>query len=270
MSILIAVKCLRLVRGSELKPNVLISLLVVVSITAIIYGTSSISTLHGFFMTIIGGVLFITVLFLEYTNPRILHSSMFRKSFLAANTAALLNYSATYALTILLSTYLQKLRSLTPSETGLILTTQPVIQAILSPISGLLADRYNPLTLASLGMVIITSGIFSLTFISIETPITYLIYALIVLGVGFALFASPNTTGIMNMSPREAYGTAIALLATMRFLGQALSTSIITSIMSIQKNLIVAINTSLIIYTALSITGVALSLIARSTQEKNT
>jgi MFS family permease len=230
----------------------------------IIYGTSSMSTLQGFLTMVIGLLLFTTLLFLEYINPRILHSSMFKRNFLTANMAALLNYSATYALTILLSAYLQKLRNLTPSETGLILTTQPVIQASLSPLSGLLADRYNPLTPASLGMIIITTGIFSLIFISSNTSITYLIYTLIVLGVGFALFASPNTTGIMNMSPREAYGTATALLATMRFLGQALSTSIITSIMSIQRNLIIAIKTSLIVYTALGVIGTILSLIART------
>jgi MFS family permease len=264
LSTVIAVKCLKLERGFASKPNVLISLLLIASITMIVYGTSSMSTLQGFLTMVIGLLLFATLLFQEYINPRILHSSMFKSNFLAANTAALLNYSATYALTILLSTYLQKLRNLTPSETGLILTTQPVIQATLSPLSGLLADRYNPLTLASLGMIIITTGIFSLIFISGNTSMTYLICTLIVLGVGFALFASPNTTGIMNMSPREAYGTATALLATMRFLGQALSTSIIISIMSIQRNLIIAIKTSLIVYTALGVIGTILSLIART------
>jgi hypothetical protein len=66
------------------------------------------------------------------------------------------------------------------------------------------------------------------------------------------------------MSPREAYGTATALLATMRFLGQALSTSIVTLIMSIQRNLIIAIKTSLIVYTALGVIGTILSLIART------
>ena len=264
LSAVIAVKCLKLERGFASKPNMLISLLLIASITMIIYGTSNMSILQGFLTMVIGLFLFTILLFLEYINPRILHSSMFKRNSLAANMAALLNYSATYALTILLSAYLQKLRNLTPSETGLILTTQPVIQASLSPLSGLLADRYNPLTLASLGMIIITTGIFSLIFISSNTSITYLIYTLIVLGVGFALFASPNTTGIMNMSPREAYGTAIALLATMRFLGQALSTSIITSIMSIQRNLIIAIKTSLIVYTALGVIGTILSLIART------
>jgi MFS family permease len=266
LSTVLAVKCLKLERGFAPKPNMLISLLLIASIAMIIYGTSSMSTLQGFLTMVIGLLLFATLLFQEYINPRILHSSMFKSNFLAANMAALLNYSATYALTILLSIYLQKLRNLTPSETGLILTTQPVIQATLSPLSGLLADRYNPLTLASLGMIIITTGVFSLIFISGNTSMTYLICTLIVLGVGFALFASPNTTGIMNMSPREAYGTATALLATMRFLGQALSTSIITSIMSIQGNLIIAIKTSLIVYTALGAIGTTLSLIARTKQ----
>uniref|UniRef100_A0A7C5YY28 MFS transporter n=1 Tax=Ignisphaera aggregans TaxID=334771 RepID=A0A7C5YY28_9CREN len=165
-----------------LKPNILISLLIVFLIMVIIYGTSSINTLHGLLISNIWRYFIYTVLFLEYVNPRILHSLMFRKSFLATNTVALLSYSATYALTILLSTYLQKLRNLTPSETGLILATQ---SSNTKSISGLLADRYNPSTSTSLGMTIITIGIFSLSFISSEISVNYLIYTLVILGVGF-------------------------------------------------------------------------------------
>lgn len=94
-----------------------------------------------------------------------------------------------------------------------------------------------------------------------NSPLTQLYPALIILGAGFAFFASPNTTAVLNMSPREAYGSANALLATMRFLGQALSMSIITTIMTIQEDLALAVETSLVIYVFLCIVGTLLSLI---------
>ena len=264
MSLAIALRTVKLRWGSTSRPNITTSLLITSSIAMIIYGTSTIGNLYGLITTSFGSVLLVTTLLLERSSPKVLNPSLLKKKLLVANIAALLNYSATYALTVLLSTYLQKLRGLTPSDAGLILTTQPILQVMLSPIAGLLADRYDPSILATIGMATITSGVFSLTFINYETPITYLVYVLAVLGIGFAFFSSPNTTAIMNMSPREAYGSATALLATMRFLGQALSISVITSVMVMQGDLMTAIKTSLTIYIFLSITGTLLSLIPRS------
>jgi hypothetical protein len=111
-------------------------------------------------------------------------------------------------------------------------------------------------------MLTISAGILGLMLVG-QKGIAYLIFMLVVLGVGFAFFASPNTTAIMNMSPREAYGSATAFLATMRFLGQALSVSIITSVMSLQKDFITAMTISLTTYLVLSILGTFLSFSAR-------
>jgi hypothetical protein len=115
-----------------------------------------------------------------------------------------------------------------------------------------------------MGMMIIALGVSSLTLIAENTPLNYLTYALLLLGVGFAFFASPNTTAIVNMAPRETYGTAISLLATVRFFGQALSTSIITSVMSTHTSLLESTKISLVIYVAISVAGALISLMARS------
>jgi len=227
----------------------------------IIYGASNLNSLIGLVVALTGCISLSTVLLVERWSSRILHSKLFNTRIIAAVVATLLNYSATYALTVLLSNYLQKLRGLPPSETGLILSIQPVVQVLLSPIAGFLGDHYNPSIIASTGMAVITIGVYSLTLLTPEAPLTQLYPALIILGAGFAFFASPNTTAVLNMSPREAYGSANALLATMRFLGQALSMSIITTIMTIQEDLALAVETSLVIYVFLCIVGTLLSLI---------
>jgi hypothetical protein len=61
--------------------------------------------------------------------------------------------------------------------------------------------------------------------------LSFLIASLILLGTGFAFFASPNTTQIMRKIPREAFASASSFLGLMRFLGQSLSTSILTATM---------------------------------------
>jgi len=262
LSLSLAITLPKTSRGISVKPNFKISALIVSSIIMIIYGTSNINSPYGVIMASLGFIALTSTLIVERRSPKLIHPMILRRKPLSANISALLNYSATYALTILLSSYLQKLRGLNPSEAGLILTTQSIFQAALSPITGLLADKYNPSILASMGMFTITFGIIGLTQINPTTPINQIIYTLIILGVGFAFFSSPNTTAIMNMSPKEAYGSTSALLATMRFLGQAISTSITTSIMNIQGDLMTTIKTSMAIYAILSILGALLSLTA--------
>ena len=262
LSLIVAAVSVDLRKGLTPKPSFFRSILTVLSIIMIIYGTSNIKAQYGMLTAAAGGILFVLTLVIESKSSKLLHPKIFRGRFLAANIAALLNYSATYALTILLSAYLQKVRGLTPSEAGLVLTTQSAFQAMLSPVSGSLADRHDPSTLASLGMLTISAGILGLMLVG-QKGIAYLIFMLVVLGVGFAFFASPNTTAIMNMSPREAYGSSTAFLATMRFLGQALSVSIITSVMSLQKDFITAMTISLTTYLVLSILGTFLSFSAR-------
>jgi EmrB/QacA subfamily drug resistance transporter len=262
LSLSLAITLPKTSRGVSVKPNFKMSALIVSSIIMIIYGASNINSPYGVIMASLGFIALTSTLLMERRSPKLIHPMILRRKPLSANISALLNYSATYALTILLSSYLQRLRGLNPSEAGLILTTQSIFQAALSPITGLLADKYNPSILASMGMFTITFGIIGLTQINPTTPINQIIYTLIILGVGFAFFSSPNTTAIMNMSPKEAYGSTSALLATMRFLGQAISTSITTSIMNIQGDLMTTIKTSMAIYAILSTLGALLSLTA--------
>jgi len=68
----------------------------------------------------------------------ILEIRLFRRNitFAFSNLAALLNYAATFAVTYLLSLYLQYIKALTPQQAGFILIAQPVVQALLSPFAG--------------------------------------------------------------------------------------------------------------------------------------
>ena len=71
---------------------------------------------------------------------------LFRKNtvFVFSNLATLINYCATYAVTFLLSLYLQYNKGLSPQTAGLILMAQPVMMVIFAPIAGRLSDRVEP------------------------------------------------------------------------------------------------------------------------------
>jgi MFS family permease len=144
-----------------------------------------------------------------------------------SNLAALLNYSATAATAFLLSLYLQYTKGLTPQQAGTVLIVQPVIQAFLSPLAGRLSDRIEPRRVASLGMAMTAAGLGSFAFLTAETSQPLIIIGLAFLGVGFALFSSPNTNAIMGSVEPRHYGIASSAVATMRLTGQMFSTGIV-------------------------------------------
>jgi MFS family permease len=153
--------------------------------------------------------------------------------FALSNLAALLNYAGTFGVTFFLSLYLQYVKGLSPQGAGAVLFVQPLAQAVLSPLCGRLADRYPPERVATAGMALCTVGLAVSTTITASTSLAVLVVMLAVLGTGFALFSSPNTSAIMGSVPARYYGLASGMVSSMRTLGMLTSMTIITVIFSV-------------------------------------
>lgn len=148
------------------------------------------------------------------------------KTFTFSNLAALINFSATYAVTFLTSLYLQYIKGLSPQEAGLVLIASPIVQAIFSPITGKLSDRMEASRVAAIGMGVTMIGLIPFVFISEQTEIWVVTASLAALGFGLSLFSSPNTNAIMSSVDKRLYGVASSTLGTMRLTGQMLSMGI--------------------------------------------
>ncbi|MBU4268748.1 MAG: MFS transporter [Acidobacteria bacterium] len=153
--------------------------------------------------------------------------------FAFSNLAALINYSATFAITFLLSLYLQYIKGFDPRAAGLVLIAQPVVMAAFSPLAGRLSDRLEPRLVASLGMGVSAAGLFLFVWLNAHSGLGFIVAALMLVGFGFALFSSPNTNAIMSSVDKKYYGVASATLATMRMVGQMLSMGIATLVFSL-------------------------------------
>lgn len=154
--------------------------------------------------------------------------------FAMSSLATLINYSSTFAVGFLLSLYLQVVKGFSPMHAGMILVIQPVAQSVLSPVTGMLADRFDPTKLASLGMGLCVVGLVGMYNVTINTSLWFTGAILAFMGIGFALFAAPNMTVIMgSVEPRD-YSIASSLVATMRTFGMSLSMGIITVIFGIK------------------------------------
>lgn len=244
------------------------------SILGIISGFSSIKETQGPLFILLGIILiFIFVFYENKINQPILNMSLFKnnKILIFSSLAALINYSATFALSYLLSLYLQYVKGYEPSQAGLVLIAQPIVMTIFSPLAGLLSDKIEPQKVASIGMAITTLGLSFFIFLDENTIIPYIITALLVLGFGFALFSSPNTNAIMSSVEKKYYGVTSGILGAARTVGQTLSMGLASMILALYmgnvqinnsniSQLLISIKTTFTIMTILCFAGIFASV----------
>ena len=212
------------------------SILLAVALLATMYGFSSLPQV--FAAVLIGVGLIGIYAFVKYElslKAPLVDINLFRHNtiFAFSNLAALINYAATFAVAFLLSLYLQRVKGFSPQDTGIILIAQPIVQAIFSPLAGRLSDRYQPRTVASLGMALTFVGLTSLVFLDASASVPRIIVSLIILGFGFALFSSPNTNAIMSSVERRFFGVAGAIVGMMRQIGMMFSMGIVMMILAL-------------------------------------
>jgi EmrB/QacA subfamily drug resistance transporter len=150
--------------------------------------------------------------------------------FAAANLAALLNYLALYAVSVLTAIWLQIVQGRSAALTGWLLLGQPVMMALLSPLSGRLSDRIGSRVLATGGMVAVAAGMVMLAAMPTGAGVPRVVAGLAVVGLGMAAFSAPNTSAVMGSVRRDQLSVAGAFLGTMRTTGQALSVAVLGGI----------------------------------------
>ena len=142
------------------------------AVVAVMYGFSVLPDLKGAALIAVGiiGVIIFALYEMRIPSP-VLDITLLTKNriFAFSNLSALINYSATFAVTFLLSLDLQYTKGFTPEHAGIILVVQPVVMAMISPIAGRLSDRIEPRIVASAGMAFTAIGLFLLIFLTETT-----------------------------------------------------------------------------------------------------
>lgn len=228
--------------------NIVSSALSVSAITLILWGLSSYMD-TGLPLWAGLGLLLVFIIHESKSYHPLLPLYIFRSvTFSMSNLAALIQYSATYALSFLLSLYLQVLAGLSPTVSGLILLIQPILMAVLSPKAGEWSDQYGSRLISSAGLLLTTAGLICLAW-QPEAPIFQIAVILALIGTGSALFGAPNNSAIMSSVKPAYHGIASSMLALARNVGQALSMALVTLVLSWQTAAIVpyadAVRTSL-------------------------
>lgn len=212
------------------------TLLYMCMIVTLLFGFSQVGSSALAVPCLVAGVVF-TVLFIRAelrAEVPVIRLTLFTKDrvFTLSCLAALLNYGATSALGYLLAIYLQAIMGFSAQVAGLIMISQPVLMAVISPIAGGWSDKIAPWKLASAGMACCAVSLGLLAFVGQESSLVPVVVALIFAGVGFGLFSSPNTNAIMGcVSPKE-FGVANTIIAAMRTIGQTVSMCLVTVVVA--------------------------------------
>jgi len=160
--------------------------------------------------------------------------SLFRnRQFAASGVAMLLNALARGAFTFVLVFYLQgPPRFLSPFTAGLFLVPTSASLAVFGPVSGWLSDRYGPRPFLVAGLTVSAVGFVWLATIGPNDSFFSLAPALVLVGAGMVLFASPNRAAMMTAVRPERRGVASAIGSTLLNTGSTISLGITLVVMS--------------------------------------
>lgn len=230
---------------------------------------------------LLGGILLLAVFIrVERTRPApMLDLSLFgSRTFSASAASALLNYSCVYAVTFVLPFLLIQGRGLGTARAGLVLTAQPIVMAVVAPISGTLSDRIGSRGLATAGMVLLATGLVLLALLTAHGSLGALAGALAVVGLGVGIFVSPNNSALMGAAPRFRQGVASGVLATSRNVGMVLGvgfagaifTTVAAHAASPTDGLVEGIRTSLLAAAGVALVGALTSAVRGSAHHPTT
>src|SRR5712692_2276263 len=160
------------------------------------------------------------------SDPIIDLSLLHRRVFLSANLSLILSFLALFAVSFMLPFYLEELHGFPTEQAGLLLTPLPLTIAILAPFSGSLADRIGTRWLAAGGLTLACIGLVLISQLNAQSSVWDIVWRLVVIGAGQAMFQSPNNSALMGAAPKAQQGRAAGFLATGRVVGQSVSVAL--------------------------------------------
>lgn len=189
------------------------------------WGWSSLALISTIAISMIA--LFLLVVVEQRINDPIIDFSLLHnRVFVSANISLIIYFLALFAVSFMLPFYLEELRGLGVIEAGLLLSPLPLTIAVVAPFSGALADRVGTRWLAAGGLTIACVGLVLISQLNAQSSIGDIVWRLIVIGVGQAIFQSPNNSALMGSAPRNRQGVASGFLATGRVVGQSISVAL--------------------------------------------
>lgn len=194
------------------------------------FGFASTQTIVLVAIAIVSFILFL-VIEKKKENP-LIHFAIFKnKIFTMSLITAVLIFSSNFFVNVVIPFYLQDARHLSASYAGMLMMVFPLLMVVGSPLSGYLTDKIGPSILIVLGLAMLAVTQLMYMFMTETTPIWYYVVATGIMGLGNALFQSPNNTMVMSSVTKDSLGVAGSMNSFARNLGMVIGIALATTIL---------------------------------------
>ena len=112
-------------------------------------------------------------------------------------------------------------------ETGLLMTSWPLVIVFVAPLAGSLIGKVHPGILGCFGLLLMSTGCFMLSYIPADASHPDIAWRLALCGTGFGFFQSPNNHMLLSSAPNHRAGSAGGMLATARLVGQSTGAALV-------------------------------------------
>ncbi len=241
--LVLALKYLRIHehRARQFRMDVPGAALLIITVVALVTflnqlaGTASLTAfefaLAGVFAVALAAFVFVE----RRTKDPLLDLSIFRvKLFVLPCVSMILYFIGNFMMNVCSPFYFQGVLGYTQSQVGMFMLVVPFIMVVGAPIGGWLYDKHHSRYYSTIGVSIVALGLFTMGYAAYITSVPVMLVAMILLGVGGALFQSPNNTELMSSLPREKLSIASSVTATVRNLGFTLGVSLAAVSISLQ------------------------------------
>jgi EmrB/QacA subfamily drug resistance transporter len=157
----------------------------------------------------------------------ILSFSLFRIRLFTASMFSLFFITSTQsAISFLMPFYLQDILHFSPTHMGWIIIANSAVIVMIAPLAGWLSDRMGSRLLCTIGSSVIVVGQFFIASLSVDSSIPRIIFPLLLIGLGWAIFNSPNQSAILGSVPHDKVGTASGMNTTTARTGGAMGVAL--------------------------------------------
>ncbi|MER7932436.1 MULTISPECIES: DHA2 family efflux MFS transporter permease subunit [unclassified Streptomyces] len=168
-------------------------------------------------------------------NP-MLPMRLFRsRAFSGINAASLLMFLGMFGSIFLLSQYMQGVLGYSPTEAGLRMLPWTGMPMLVAPIAGILSDRVGGRPVAAAGLFLQAVGLgYMASVATAHASYGVQLPALIISGIGMALYFAPAANLVMSAVRPEEQGIASGANNALREVGGALGIAVMSSIFAAQ------------------------------------
>lgn len=134
--------------------------------------------------------------------------------------------------TFLMPVYLQNSLGYTALQAGAVFLPVGIIQGIMSPISGIVADRINPKIPIIIGVLLLSLSFFLNNYLSYLTEHSYVMLSLYLRGLGMGIMFTPLSTVALLDIPRDKMAQASGLMNTIRQLAGSFGVAVLATLLT--------------------------------------